>query len=137
MTHLESFDAGLARTSRMAFSQAVRAGGLVFVSGQPATDTAGRVVGDDLESQARQAFRNLQTVLHDAGTSLAHVTHFSTMLRDITELATLVRVRQEFVRAPYPADTVFQPAALARPDFLVEVNAIAVMPDAPDADHRR
>ena len=113
--------------ARLAFSQAVRAGGLVFVSGQPGVDGAGRVVGDVI-AQARQAFANLDAVLREAGSDLAHVVRFTTLLRDIADLPAVVEVRRALLRPPYPADTVLQAAALARPEFALEIDAIAVVP---------
>ncbi|MFD1531466.1 RidA family protein, partial [Pseudonocardia aurantiaca] len=86
--------------ARLAFSQAVRAGGLVFVSGQPGVDGAGRVVGD-VTAQARQAFANLDAVLREAGSDLAHVVRFTTLLRDIADLPAVVEVRRELLRPPY------------------------------------
>jgi enamine deaminase RidA (YjgF/YER057c/UK114 family) len=123
----QSFDAGRDWTGRLAFSQAVRAGGFVFASGQPGTDETGRPAGD-AEAQARLAFANLDAVLRDAGSALAHVVRFTTLLRDMGDLDTVVRVRRELLQPPYPADTVFQAAALARPEFLLEIDAIAVVP---------
>jgi len=125
----ESFDAGREWTGRLAFSQAIRAGGLVFVSGQPGVDDAGRVA-EGAEAQARLAFANLDEVLSAAGSGLAHVVRFTTLLCDMADLDAVVRVRRELLAPPYPADTVFRAAALARPEFLLEIDAIAVVPGA-------
>lgn len=111
---------------KLSFSNAIRAGGLVFVSGQPGVDADGRIP-DGIEAQTTVAFANLDAILREAGSGLAHVVKFTTLLRDIGDLATIVRVRGEVLEAPYPADTVFQAAELARPDFLVEIDAVAVV----------
>lgn len=122
----ESFDAGRDRTQQLGFSQAVRAGGFVFVSGQPGVDRSGRVA-DGAEAQTRLAFANLAEVLEAAGSGLAQVVRFTTLLRDITDLGTVVRVRRELLTPPYPADTVYAVAALARPEFLLEIEATALV----------
>jgi 2-iminobutanoate/2-iminopropanoate deaminase len=124
----QSFDAGRAWTGKLAFSQAVRAGGFVFVSGQPGVDGAGRPA-DGIEAQARLAFANLDEVLRAAGSGLGSVVRFTTLLRDIGDLDAVVRVRRELFRPPYPADTVFQATALARPEFLLEIDAVGVVVD--------
>lgn len=111
---------------RLAFSQAVRAGGFVFVSGQPGVDAQGRP-GPDATTQAELAFAGIAAQLKKAGSDLAHVVRFTTLLRSMSDLSAVVEVRRRVLTPPYPADTVAQVAGLARPEFLMEIDAVAVV----------
>ncbi|GAA3109773.1 RidA family protein [Streptosporangium carneum] len=117
-----------------AISQAVRVGDLVFASGQAGFDENGRTVGDDFESQARQAFANLGRVLEEAGSSLADAVKVTILVTDLApNLETVIRLRREFFTEPYPADTLLEVSRLAQPDWLVEIDATAVVsrPESP------
>ncbi|MEV0650641.1 RidA family protein [Phytomonospora sp. NPDC050363] len=111
-----------------AISQAIVAGGTVYVSGQSAIGPDGATVGgDDFEAQARQAFANLDKVLTAAGSSLSDVVKVNIMVTDMSHLDIIVKLRREYFTAPYPADNLFQVAGLAQPDWLVEIDAIALV----------
>jgi enamine deaminase RidA (YjgF/YER057c/UK114 family) len=107
-------------------------GRLVAVSGQVAFDAEGSIVGrDDVEAQARQVFRNLQTALGAVGADLANVVKLTVFLTDIGDVATVRRVRNEFVDpASPPASTLVQVTALVDPALKIEVEALAVVPEA-------
>lgn len=107
-------------------SLAIKANGLVFVSGQAGIDEHGRTVGGDFDTQARRAFQNLATVLEQAGGSLADVVKVTIMVTDMSHLDQIVRLREEYFTEPYPADTLLQVAGLAQPDWMVEIDAIAI-----------
>ncbi len=115
------------------FSQAVAASGrrTLYVSGQTAWDSGKRLVGGaDLESQARQAFTNLQAVLEAAGGTLADVVSLRIYVVDYRpENAAAVggALRSFFPGAVKPASTWVGVAALADPGFLIEVEATAVI----------
>jgi 2-iminobutanoate/2-iminopropanoate deaminase len=112
-------------------SLAIKAGDLIFVSGQAAIDESGRTVGEgDFATQARQAFQNLATVLEQAGASLADVVKVTIMVTDMSCLDVIIKLRGEYFTEPYPADTLLQVAALAQPDWLIEIDAVAVAPPA-------
>lgn len=113
------------RASAVAISQGIRVGDLLFVSGQVGTDDDGKVVGDDVETQAHQAFRKLAGVLEAGGSSLAHVVKVTIFVAEATPLATIVALRRRYFSEPYPADTLVQVSALARPGLLFEIEAIA------------
>jgi enamine deaminase RidA (YjgF/YER057c/UK114 family) len=122
----EAYQGNMSWSVSAGFSQAVRSGGFVFVSGQPGVDAAGRIAGDGgIEAQVRQAFANIDAILQQAGSGLSNVVRFTTILRNIEDMETVVRVRRELLTPPYPADTIFQAASLARPQFLVEIDAVA------------
>lgn len=111
-------------------SLAVQAGGLIHVSGQAGIDERGRTVGPGFETQARRAFENLATVLGQAGASLADIVKVTIMVTDMANLDTVIKLRGEYFREPYPADTLLQVAGLAQADWLVEIDAVALAPSA-------
>ena len=114
-------------------SLAVQAGGLIHLSGQAGIDEHGRTVGPDFETQARRAFENLAIVLGQAGASLADIVKVTIMVTDMANLDTVIKLRGEYFSEPYPADTLLQVAGLAQPDWLVEIDAVALAP-TPGAD---
>jgi reactive intermediate/imine deaminase len=109
-------------------SLAVRANGLIFVSGQAGIDESGETVAGGFEAQARQAFANLATVLAGAGASLADVAKVTIMVTDMSYLDVIIKLRGEYFTEPYPADTLLRVAGLAQSDWLVEIDAVAVTP---------
>ncbi|GAA1841036.1 RidA family protein [Actinomadura bangladeshensis] len=115
-------------------SQAVRAGGFIHVSGQAGIDEHGRTVSGGFLDQGRQAFRNVQRVLAAAGADLADVVKIGIFVRDMAaDLDDVIRLREEFLSEPYPADTLLEVSSLARPDWRIEVEATAVDTTAVDA----
>jgi 2-iminobutanoate/2-iminopropanoate deaminase len=111
------------------YTDAVRAGNLLFVSGCVALDEHGKVVGEgDVVAQARQVFVNIGLVLAAAGASFADVAKVTTFLVDIDDRARINPVRQEFFGAARPASTLVEVSALVLPEFLIEVEAVAVVP---------
>lgn len=108
-------------------SQAIEAGGFVFVSGQAALDLQGNLVGgDDFEAQAEQAFTMLATVLQAAGSSMARVVKVTIYLTDMAHFPSIVRLREKHFTRPYPADTIVQVGQLALPDLQIEMDAVAL-----------
>ena len=108
------------------FSQAVRVGDTVWLSGQIGIDRNGRA-GGSLEEQAHLAFTNLATVLAAAGASLTDVVELVTYHLSMKDLHTFAKVKSEFFPEDYPAWTVVGVTALALPELLVEVKATAVI----------
>lgn len=117
--------------NRAGFSQAWRvegAGTLVFISGQAPISADGELVGaDDFETQCRQVFQNLATVVDEAGATLASIVKLTVFLTDIQSLPEYTRIKGEFFRGEQPASTAVEVAALARPEMLVEVEALAAI----------
>jgi 2-iminobutanoate/2-iminopropanoate deaminase len=107
------------------FSQAVRAGDIVVTAGCAGFDDDARFVGDDFESQFRQAFANLSRVLESAGSSLGGVMRLNTYLSDPSQYEAFKRIRGEFLVAPYPASTAVV-VGFVFPGMLCEIEAIAV-----------
>jgi reactive intermediate/imine deaminase len=113
------------------FSQGWRVDGassIVFVSGQAPISGDGQLVGeDDFAAQVRQAFENLQTVLDQAGASFDAVVKLTVYLTDMSRLREYSQIKSEFFTGPQPASTAVGITALARPEMMVEVEAIVVL----------
>ncbi|MBM4421600.1 MAG: RidA family protein [Chloroflexi bacterium] len=127
-----SFDVDAA----VGYSQAVRLGDLILVSGQVAFDGQGRIVGvGDAHLQARQAFENLRSVLERSGSGLERVGKITMLATSRDHLAALRAVRHEVFDpiGHYPASTFAVVSGLAHPDLLVEVEAIAAPRSGPAA----
>ena len=111
------------------YTDAVRAGNLLFVSGCVSVDAAGSVVGvGDVVAQARQVFENIRLCLAAAGATFADVIKVTTFLTDIDDRAAINVVRQEVFGHARPASTLVEVSALVLPEFLIEIEAIAVLP---------
>lgn len=110
----------------------VRGGTTVYLSGQVALDASGALVGrGDFRAQAQQVFANLKMALAAAGTDFSQVIKLNLFLLDRANLPILREVRDQYVNtAQPPASTLLIVAGLAREDFLLEVEAIAFLPDA-------
>lgn len=108
-------------------SQAIRAGGLIHLSGQAGIDETGRTVEGGFLAQGRQAFANLQRVLAAAGASLEDVVKVTILVRGMADhLDDVITLRGEFLTEPYPADTLLEVVSLAQPDWLIEIDAVAL-----------
>jgi enamine deaminase RidA (YjgF/YER057c/UK114 family) len=105
-------------------------GRLVAISGQIAFDETGQLVGrDDAEAQARQVFENLRRCLTAAGATFDNVIKLTYFVTDTAWLPAIRRVRDTFVDvAQPPASTAVQVASLFRPELLMEIEALAVIP---------
>ena len=110
----------------------VSAGRLVFISGQVALDINGKLVGDgDFRAQTRQVFENLRAALESVGGSFRDVLKLNTYFVDAAGLPHFRVVRDEYVNTTNPpASTAVQVVRLFRPEFLLEVEAIAVVRSA-------
>jgi enamine deaminase RidA (YjgF/YER057c/UK114 family) len=119
------------------FSQGWQCGPFVFVGGQISADENGRTIGaGDIEVQTRNVFESIRTVLRDAGAEMRHIVKFNTFyvfegegddIRAYWEAMT--RVRLEFFETPGPVGTAVRCVGLAYPDLLIEVEAIAYVPE--------
>ncbi|MGV9411273.1 RidA family protein [Nocardia sp. NPDC003693] len=110
-------------------SQAITAGGLIHVSGQAGFAEDGSTVPGGFLNQGRQAFRNVERVLAEAGANLTDVIKVGIFVRDMpANLAHVITLRKEFLAEPYPADTLLEVTALAQPDWLIEVEVVALAP---------
>ena len=115
---------------RPRYSQGILATGgkLLFIAGQTASDKDGNVVGKgDIEAQTRQVFRNLSAVLEEAGGSLDNLVMTTTYITDRKYREGYNRVRQQQYKKNSPTSTLVIITGLAHPDYLIEINGIAVL----------
>ena len=113
------------------YSQAVRAGQLLFASGQIPLDPAtGTIIDGDIAAQTRRVMDNLGAVLKAGGLSFADVVRTTVFLADMSEFAAVNDVYGTYFSEPYPARATVQVARLPR-DVRVEIDAIASYPAPP------
>jgi 2-iminobutanoate/2-iminopropanoate deaminase len=109
------------------YSQAVRANGFLFVSGQIPIDPAlGAVAGDDIAAQTRQVMKNLAAILEAAGSSLERVVKTTVFLADLGDFAAFNEVYAEYLGSARPARATVQVARLPR-DVRLQVDAVALV----------
>lgn len=110
-----------------AYSPAIKAGNLLFVSGQIPIDPAtGALVDGNISTQTDQVMRNLGALLRAAGVGFEHVVRTTVFLADMSEFAAMNEVYSRYVTDPAPARATVQVARLPR-DVRIEVDAIAVL----------
>jgi reactive intermediate/imine deaminase len=103
-------------------------GRTVYVSGQVALDATGALVGtDDLKAQTRQVFENLKAALADSGGTLDDVVKITIFMTDLSQIQDFREIRNGYFPRELPASTLVQVVRLARPDFLIEIEAVAVV----------
>jgi Putative translation initiation inhibitor, yjgF family len=111
------------------YTDAVRAGELLFVSGCVPVDGEGRLVGgDDVVAQARQVFANVGGILEAGGATFADVVKVTVYVTDIADRTRINPVRQEVFGETRPASTLVEVSALAIPGAKLEVEAVALVP---------
>ena len=106
------------------YSVVTEANGFVFVSGQVAIDPEGGGTPTDVADQTRLVLENLRTLLEDLGLSLTDVAKTTVFLADIADYPTVNDVYGTFFDVDPPARSAIQAAALPKPEFLVEIEAI-------------
>jgi enamine deaminase RidA (YjgF/YER057c/UK114 family) len=113
------------------YSQGIKvseASTVLFLAGQVAYDKDGSVKHPgDFKAQAREVFRCIKSLVETAGGRMDSIVKLNTYLTDIRYRADLVPIREEFLGKKGPASTLVQVSALAHPDWLIEVEAIAVV----------
>jgi enamine deaminase RidA (YjgF/YER057c/UK114 family) len=115
----------------------VPAARLLFMQGQGATgDELSIIIGDTMAEQTRQVFKNLQYIVRQAGGKLEHIVQMLIFVADMSQFGDFVEVRKEFYPAGiYPPATVVEASRFADERYLVEVHAIAALPEGnPDGD---
>ena len=127
MSTLTAIHTGNAPAAIGPYSQAVKAGGFVYVSGQIPIDPAtGAFAGEDIRAQTRQSLTNIRSILEAVGADMSKVVKTTVLLKNIADFAAMNEVYAEFFAAPYPARAAFQVAALPK-DALVEIECVAVI----------
>ncbi|MEK9659496.1 MAG: RidA family protein [Chloroflexota bacterium] len=112
------------------YAHVVRAGSLVWIAGQTARNAAGELVGPgDALAQSRQVYENLRAAMESVGGGLEHLTKVTVYLTREVDVAASRQAQDEYAAAhPVPASTMVVIKALARPEYLVEIEAFAVLP---------
>lgn len=108
------------------YSQAVKVGNTVYVSGQIGLDPTTMRLADGFEAQAEQVMQNIQAICEAAGGTLADVVKFNVSLTDLANFNALNEIFTRTLTAPYPARAAVQVAALPK-DAVVEIEAILVI----------
>jgi 2-iminobutanoate/2-iminopropanoate deaminase len=110
-----------------AYSPAIKAGNLLFVSGQiPVDPTTGNLIQGDIAAQADQVMQNLTALLRAAGASFTNVVRTTVYLADMNDFAGMNEVYSRYIVDPPPARATVQVARLPR-DVKIEIDAIAVL----------
>jgi reactive intermediate/imine deaminase len=110
------------------YSHAAKAGNTLYIAGQVAQDVDGNLVGKgDFESQVRQVYKNLTNIMEEAGGSLNNIVKMTTFLTHYNYIETYRNVRNEYFSEPCPPNTLLIIESLALPDFMIEVEAVAVL----------
>lgn len=115
------------------FSQATvveAKGRLVFVSGMTARRPDGSIAGvGDITVQTRQVCENIKAAVEAAGGTLDHVCRVDVYVRNMEHFEAIHAVRREYFKPPLPASTMVEVTKMVSADYLIEINAIAVVPD--------
>lgn len=105
-------------------------GRVLHLSGQVAQAEDGSVVGaGDIVAQARQVLENIRGVLASVGGTMEDIQKVTIFVTDMACLMDIHAVRAEFFPPPYPASTLVQVTALVRPEYLIEIEAVAIIPE--------
>ena len=104
-------------------------GRTVYIAGQVSFDSTGTIVGKgDFAAQAEQVYRNLERALQSVGGSMADLVKTTTFVTDINNLPSLREIRSRRVsKTQPPANTLLEVSSLARPELLIEIEAVAVL----------
>ena len=118
------------------FSQAIvteARGRLVFISGMTSRRADGTIAGiGDVEVQTRQVCENLKAAVEEAGGTLDDVVRVDVYVRNMEHFDAIHKVRREYFPAPAPASTMVEVTKMTSPEYLIEISAIAVIPDDRD-----
>ena len=109
------------------YAQVVRSGNLVFVSGAVGKDKKGNIAKGDIQAQFKQALENTRIALEAVGAKPEHVVRVTLYLLDMRQKSALDKLRDDFFGPDWPAAVAIGVTALASPDYLVEMDAIAVI----------
>jgi len=113
------------------FSQAIATdakGRLVFISGMTARRADGSIAGiGDIEAQTRQVCENIKSAVEAAGGTLDDVVRVDVYVRNMEHFDKIHKVRREYFKPPAPASTMVEVTKMVSPEYLIEINAIAVV----------
>jgi reactive intermediate/imine deaminase len=127
-TQKQIVDPGWGWNQHFGFSQAIRAGGLLFLAGQmPVDPHTAAVMGEgDIRTQAHQTFENIKAVLAVAGATLDDIVELVSYHTDMADLGVVAEVKAEYIADNFPAWTAVGVPALAFPGQMLEIKVIAL-----------
>lgn len=127
MINKETTSFGMPWEKEYGYSQAVKVGDTIYISGQVSHDDKGNIVGNDMESQMRQSYINIKKVLSSYGASIENIVDETLFVTDMeTAFAAAIKCRHEiFSGNPIVASTIVQIQRLAYPGLLIEIKCIA------------
>ncbi len=109
------------------YSHGMRVGPFLYTAGQTARDASNRLVGIcDVQAQAERAFTNLCLVLQEGKLGIEDVARLNILIRNLNDLQTILQVKRQFFNDHAPAMTVATVKGLAYPEYLLELEAIAI-----------
>ena len=109
------------------YSQAVKAGNTIYVSGQlPVDPSTKEFAGEDIKTQTKQSLTNIKNILEKAGAGMDNVVKTTVLLADIADFAAMNEVYATFFKEPFPARAAFQVAAIPK-GAKVEIEAVTVL----------
>ena len=115
------------------FSQATAIaakGTFVFISGMTARMADGSIAGlGNIEAQTRQVCENVKAAVEEAGGTMDDIVRVDVYVRNMEHFEAIHKVRREYFKAPAPASTMVEVTKFTSPDYLIEMNAIAVLPN--------
>ena len=127
MAALEQIHSDMAPAAIGPYSQAIKAGPLVFLSGQiPLDPESMEIISDDIAAQAHQVFKNLITVSEAAGGSLSNAAKLTIYVTDLGDFAVINEIMARYFSKPYPARATIQVSALPK-GSRVEIDAVLAL----------
>ena len=104
-------------------------GRVLQISGHVAQDPDGNTVGiGDIQAQTRQVLENIRRVLVSVGGNMSDIAKVTVFVTDMSTLPEIHKVRSEFFDPPYPASSLVEVSGLVKPEYMIEIEAIAVIP---------
>ena len=113
------------------YSNSVRteSGPLLFIAGQVALDADGKLVGEgDIRAQATQVLENIRNIVEANGGGMADIVQVTVYVRDIDAFNSVSDIRESYFPSDGPASAIVEVSALAWPEFLIEISAVAALP---------
>ena len=112
------------------YSNSIRTNGpLLFIAGQVAMDADGKLVGEgDIRAQATQVLENIRAIVEANGAAMADLAQVTVYVRDIEAFSSISDIRERYFPADGPASAIVEVSALAWPEFLIEISAVAALP---------
>jgi 2-iminobutanoate/2-iminopropanoate deaminase len=116
------------------FSQAIKVdarGQFLFISGLTSRDPDGNIVGEgDIKVQTRVILENMKKLLAEAGGTMADICKVTVFIRDMNQFSEIHEIRRQYFSEPYPASSMVEVSRLVSPEHLIEIEAIALIPES-------